>query len=288
MRTKKQPVEEKLGLMNLSTGDKITGDQITGDQITVDAIQSFSFSPDGKYLAMRHYPPQAANASEGAAPAGGGGRGGRGGGGNGADENTPGATLIVRELASNRDTTFGNISEYAWENRKKTGRLLAMAVSTPDKTGNGIELFDPKSGSLKALDSSNSIYSNFVWRKDSSDLAALKSKSDDKHDGSTYLVLAWKGLDGGSVSMKQYDPTADSKFPDKLRTVAFRRPQWSENGNSVYVGVAAWYPKPPGAKGGGEVDAAATTPTPKKKKKTRKWKWRRSLPWMYGTGATSR
>jgi dipeptidyl aminopeptidase/acylaminoacyl peptidase len=239
MRRDSTPVQNKLGLLNLATGE----------QTTIDGIQSFSFSPGGTWLAMRHYPPEAAGTGgaggRGAAGGrgGGGGRGGRGGS-NGADDNAPGATLILRELSTGRNMTFGNVSEFAWQNQKHGGKLLAMAISTPDKSGNGVQLFDSQTGSLRVLDSSSSTYSNFDWRKDSGDLAALKSKADDKHDGPTYIVLAWKNLGESSEAARTYDPTADQKFPADMRTVTFRRPSWSEDGATIFVGLAEWYPKP--------------------------------------------
>jgi dipeptidyl aminopeptidase/acylaminoacyl peptidase len=158
--------------------------------------------------------------------------------------------------------TFGNVSEFAWQEQKHSGKLLAMAISTPDKTGNGVQLFDSTTGSLRVLDSSSSTYSNFVWRKDSGDLVALKSKSDEKKDGSTYVILAWRNLGGTSEVARSYDPTADQKFPAGLRTVTFRRPSWSDDGATIFVGLAEWYPKPAsaaprrGGRGGGG-DAAA-------------------------------
>ena len=192
MRKDNKPVQNKLGLLNLDTGE----------QTTVDAIQSFAFSPTGEWLAMRHYPPEppagaAVAGGRGGAP--GGGRGGAGRGGTAAtDDNTPGATLIVRQLATGRDMTFGNVSEFAWQDQKDHGTLLALAISTTDKTGNGVQVFDSKSGTLRVLDSSASTYSNLAWRKDSTDLAALKSKTDDKRDGPTQIALAWKRL--GEIS----------------------------------------------------------------------------------------
>lgn len=72
MRKDNKPVENKLGLLNL----------LTGEQTVIDSIQSFAFSPEGSWLAMRHYAPGAA------APVGGGRGGGRGGGNSGADDNT--------------------------------------------------------------------------------------------------------------------------------------------------------------------------------------------------------
>ncbi len=254
LRKDQKPVENKLGLLNLATNDTIV----------IDAIQNFVFSPDGTFLAMRHYPPEASAGGRGAAAAGrggGGGRGGRGGGANGADDNTPGATLIVRNLATGRDTSFGNVSEVLWQNQKHTGKLLAMAISTPDKTGNGIQVFDTRTSSLRVLDSSSSTYSNFAWRKDSTDLAALKSKSDDKKDGDAYIVLSWRNLADSSESSHTYDPTADQKFPSGLRTVSYRRPSWSDDGATLFLGLADWYPKPPspttGRRGGRGANANA-------------------------------
>ena len=116
----------------------------------------------------------------------------------------------------------------AWQNRKHSGTLLAMAISTPDKTGNGIQLFDTKTGSLRVLDSGTSTYSNFAWRKESSDLAALKSKSDDKKDGPDLHRPHLEKSRRSRGIRTHYDPTAtDQKFPAGLRTVSYRRPTWS-------------------------------------------------------------
>ena len=257
MRRDNRPVQNKLGLLNLAAGE----------QTTIDAIQSFAFSPNGKWLAMRHYPPETGGgggaAGRGAAQ---GGRGaGRGGAGaTGQDDNTPGATLIVRELATGRDMTFGNVAEFAWEDLKHRGTLLAMAISTADKTGNGVQLFDTRTGMIRVLDSSSSTYSNLAWRKEGADLAALRSRTDDKKDGATYVVLAWRHLGQSSEDHHAYDPAADRNFPADFRTVTFRRPSWSDDGQTVYVGLARWYPKPAapasgrGGRGGARGSDAAT------------------------------
>jgi hypothetical protein len=246
------PAQNKLGLMNLATGD----------QTVVDGIDSFAFSPAGTWLAMRQYPPERAAATGGTAAGRGGGgggrggRGGRGGGGGGADDNTPGATLVLRQLANGRDTALGNVSEFAWQDWKHRGNLLAMAITTGEKTGNAIQLFDSNTGSLRVLDSSTASYSNLAWRKDSGDLAALKSKTDDTHDGPTYLALAWTHLGEGAEAAHVYDPTADSKFPAGLRTVTFRRPSWSEDAATIFLGLSDWYPKPPAPRRNGRGAAA--------------------------------
>ena len=224
LRKDKKPIHRKLGLLNLTTGE----------QTTIDGIESFAFNPTGAYLAIRRYAPEKKETPE-ASP------------GIEADE-TSGATLIVRDLANGRDTTFGNVSEFAWQDLANRGRLLALTISAEDKTGNGVQLFDPTTGALRVLDSSASTYTGLAWRKDSADLAVLRSKIDERHEGPTHLVLAWKLLTEASEGNRIYDPTADSKFPSGLRTVAFRKPSWSNDGNIVFLGVAKWSEKPAEAK----------------------------------------
>src|SRR5262249_12725753 len=252
LRKDKKPIHRKLGLINLSSGE----------QTAVDGVESFAFSATGTYLAMRRYAPEkkdtppavdAASATE-------------------TDE-TSGATLIVRHLASGRDTTFGNVAEFAWQDLPQRGRLLAMTISAENKTGNGVQLFDPETGALRALDSSPSTYNGLSWRKDSADLTVLRSKTDERHDGPTHIALAWTHLADTSEAGHGYDPTADSKFPAGLRTVAFRKPSWSDDGAVVFLGVARWNEKvadakkseaPAGGAGDGEGPMANGAAAPSK------------------------
>lgn len=152
LRKDKKPVQRKLGLLDLARGETTV----------VDGIESFAFDASGAHLAMRRYPPEKTPRDAAPAPE------------EAADE-TPGATLIVRTLATGRDTTFGTVSEYAWQDK---GPLLAAIVTTDDKTGNGVHLFDPSTGVLRVIDSAASTYSGLTWRKDSADLAVLRSKPD--------------------------------------------------------------------------------------------------------------
>ena len=217
MRKDNKPVENKLGLMNLKTGE----------QTVIDAIQSFTFSPEGKWLAMRHYPPETGGAGGGrgaaAAGVGGGGRGGgRGGASNGADDSTPGATLIVRELASGRDMTFGNVSEFAWQDVKKQGTLLAIAISTPDKTGNGFNCSIPRRALCVCWILRQLLTATLRGGRIPHNLPPLRSKTDDKREGATYMAMAWSDLAAKDVSKPAiYDPTADKQFPAEKRTVTF-------------------------------------------------------------------
>lgn len=242
LRKEKKPVRNKLGLMNL----------LTGEMSSFDAIESFSFSSEGAYLTMRRYRPERAAGTAAASGRGGGGadRGGD------APEEPLGATLIVRQLSSGRDTTFGNVSQNIWQDAENS-HFLAITISADGKAGNGVHLFDPETTVLRVLDSSSSVYTGLVWRKDAADLAVFKAVTDEKKDGPMHVVLTWTGL-GKAERQFTYDPTSDSSFPAGLRTVSFRPLSWSDDGQVLFLGIAPWEDKiiPPekGEKGDSETD----------------------------------
>ena len=217
LKKEKKPVPKKIGILNLTTGDLST----------VDGIESFAFSPDGAWLAMRRTPPEKKDSSDASE----------------VDDTPAGAALLLRQLSTGRDASFGNVSEYAWQNVPKTGTLLAMTINAEDKTGNGIQIFDVHTGAVRVLDTSASVYSGLSWRKKSADLAVLRAKSDDHHEGPTQVALAWTNLGQSSESAPVYDPTADAKFPAATRTVSFHKPEWALDGGIVFLGLAKWEDK---------------------------------------------
>jgi dienelactone hydrolase len=239
LRSEQKPVQNKMGLLKLATGETTT----------IDSVESFAFSPDGASLAFRPYGADAGGGG-GAAPAAGGGRGGaRGGDTPAAADDRPRTPLVVRNLASAREMLFGNVSQFAWQDIEG-GHLLAFTVSAAGKTGNGVQLFDPATGVLRVLDSSAAIYSGLVWRKDAADLAVFRAKTDDKKDGPTNAVLAWSDL-GKAERLRTYDPAADKAFPAGMRTVSTRRLSWSDDGRTLFLGIAKWDDKIESAGRGG-------------------------------------
>jgi dipeptidyl aminopeptidase/acylaminoacyl peptidase len=248
LRTAQRPIQNRLGLMNLTSGETAT----------FDGIETFSFSGDGAYLAMKRYGP-APPAAPGGAPAGG-ARGGRGGGAGTDAEQAVGTTLIVRHLSTQHETTFGNVAEYAWQDAEHS-HLVAMTINADGKVGNGVQLFNPESTVLRVLDSSATTYADLAWRTDSADLAVMRAKTDDRHDGATETILAWTGVGGSAERLRSYDPTADTSFPASQRTVAFRRLSWSDDGKALYLGVAGWDPKSAAPARGGRTGGRGAGPS---------------------------
>ena len=234
LRKEKKPIRRKLALLNLASGVVST----------IDSTEAFAFSADGRHLLMRHYAPERPPARSGEPdPAA------------ALDpEDVPGVTVIVRELATGRDTTFGNVGEATWQTK---GRLLAMTIAAEDRAGNGVQLFDPGVGTLRVLDSGSARYIGLVWRRDADDLVVLKSRTDEARDGATYSVLGWTGVGGSGERRSEYDATADTTLGPARRVVAFRRPAWSQDGARVFIGVAPWPAKAPKK----EKDADAADPS---------------------------
>ena len=215
LRKEKKPLRKQLGLLELATG-KTT---------TIEAIESFAFSPTGTHLAMRRYPAETKEEA-GAAPVN-------------SEIVQPGTALIVRELATRTDTTFGAVSEIAWQDK---GTRLAFAVTSDNGVGNGVQLFDTATGTLRVLDSSASTYSGLSWRKNSAALAVLRSAPDASRDGPTHTVLVWPDV-GAAAAARELD-AAKSGLAADLRVIRFRAPQWSEDGAYLFVGVGPWHAKP--------------------------------------------
>lgn len=265
LRNEKKPVQNNLGLLNLATGETMT----------FEKMESFSFSRDGVFLAMRRYAPAGPTDSSG--PGTPGGSGGRGGTEPSTDE-PPGTTLIVRHLTTGRDMSFGNVSQYAWQDLDNS-HLLAMIISAEGKTGNGVHLYDPQTGVLRVLDSSPTVYTDLAWRKDAPDLAVFRAKTDDRKDGPTQALLAWTGL-GKAERLFSYDSTTDKTFPGGMRIVSFRRLSWSSDGRVLFFGMAKWDDKvaqPEKAASGAGAGAPADQPST-----IEIWHWKdvRVMPWQ--------
>lgn len=139
-------------------------------------------------------------------------------------------TLIVKNLKTGIETTFGNVKEYEWQDE---GMLLAMLINTQDKVGNSIQLYNPENGNLKVLDQKNKVYTGLKWRKKSDDLLVLRTSKDELYKGNSFDILLWKQLRGNRTIKKVFSQNNFSNFPKntKLRKQGI---QFSKDGNVVF------------------------------------------------------
>ncbi|MFI5231188.1 MAG: S9 family peptidase [Gemmatimonadales bacterium] len=188
----------------------------TGATAVFDDIQSFVVSADGGHVALRRYSPSGRAAH--------------------------GADLVVRDLGAGTDITLGNVSEYSWSD---DGALLAMTIDVDGKTGNGVQLLEASTGRIRPLDAGDAQYVNLVWRARSTDLVVFRSRPDSAFADTSYAVLAWNGLAGGTTAPNVYDFSADAAFPRGMRVASYRRPQWDDDGSTLFFGITEREAKAP-------------------------------------------
>ena len=150
----------------------------------------------------------------------------------------PSKALLVRNLEKGTDTTFGNVMRFAWSDQ---GSLLALVIDSPS-ISNSLQLFDPASGVLRTLDSSEEEFTSLSWRKDSYDLAATREMKHGEKEDVSHVLLAWRGLDQGNAKHFQFNHAESTKFSNKhfISTGL----QWSRDGAALFCGLREWEKKP--------------------------------------------
>ena len=218
-RERDQEVYDKLGLLNLETGE----------QLVRDDFASFQFSDDGRYLALRRYKPK--------------------------DKESNGVDVVVHDLLSDRDMSFGNVSDMVWQGE---GTLLAMTTDADGQVGNGVTVYDPSSGSIRSMDTDEATYRQLSWRDNSSDLVVFKTSADEVFEDTAHVALVWRDVAGdGGLSYELSSETNDA-FPASMRIVEFRAPSWSDDGQTLFVGIQERRPAPPEC-GDDDTEEAAQT-----------------------------
>lgn len=209
-----EEVYDKVGILDLETGAQ-----------TVRAdFQSFDFSDDGRFLALRRYKPE--------------------------DKESGGVDVVVHDFSTGADMSFGNVSEMAWQDE---GPLLAMAIDADDQVGNGVTVYDPATGRIRSLDAAEATYRSLAWRDESSDLVAFRTFEDEAFEDTAHVALVWRGLErDGAPERHVLDPRASAAFPSTMRIVEFRAPTWSEDGSTLFFGIQDRIPAPPKCAGEAE------------------------------------
>src|ERR1051325_8949498 len=96
-------------------------------------MSAATFSPDGRFVSMTRYAAEGKKTSE----------------------------VLVHDLANGTRLSFSNVGEQAWA---ESGALLALTIDTDGGVGNGVQLYDARTGVVRALESSNAQYRGLAWR----------------------------------------------------------------------------------------------------------------------------
>ena len=189
----KKPVHTSFAARNLTTGDTMS----------VSDVSAFTFSADGKFVALTKYAAEGKKTND----------------------------VLVQALATGTRLVFNNVSEQAWS---PSAALLAFALTVDGGTGNGVQLYDGATGTVRVLDASSSVYRALSWRAQSMDLAVLRSRADKDFADTTHSVLAWTNASAPTSTPRVFDATG---APPGLRIADYRRPSWSKDGTVLYIGL---------------------------------------------------
>ena len=154
---------------------------------TFNFVESFAFSEDGRFLAMKKYKAEGVK--------------------------TSGADLVVRDLEARTNQNIGNVAEYGFS---EEGVRLAVLIDASEKLGNGVQLMDLASGTLRVLASDEASFSGLKWDEDGTRLAFLKEQENKVYEEPSHLVYAFTNLDG-IPAQHLYDSQTDASFPAGYR-----------------------------------------------------------------------
>ncbi|SKA02197.1 S9 family peptidase [Sediminibacterium ginsengisoli] len=204
LRDQNRPIEYKMGLLNLQTGKKEV----------IQNVSRFSFSRDGKFLAVSLTPPK--------------------------DNKDKGSVLLVKNMADNSTHTIGNVTEYLFN---KKSDYLAYIVESANTAGNAVELLNLSSYNLKVVASDTSKFSRLNWQKEGEGLSFYKTFKKDTYEEENAMVYVYTGI-YQTPTLKIFDPLTAAGFPKDMRVFNGSALRLSDDMNAVFFGLKAWTPKP--------------------------------------------
>ena len=224
LRQQRRPVQNKVVLLNLATGQKTE----------FDRIRRFAFSGDKpQVLALYGYAPEApAQGGAGAAPGA-------------AASSAPaaraeGADLLLYTLANGSIINVGNVGDFAFD---ESGSYLAYTIDARDEIGNGVQLRDLRTDVVRPLDSEQAVYRRLAWADSGPALAVLRGKPDTVAKDTLYSVVAFTGIGSPAQKKSVFDAAGRSDFPAGMKVSSDRAPHVADDFATVFFGIREAKPK---------------------------------------------
>lgn len=211
MREQRKRPEPKLALRRLSNGE----------EKTFDAVATWSFSRDGRYLAVQHLGPAPAPNAPPAPPAG-------------------GSDFQFIELETGRTLPLTGVTAFRFS------ELGPLAVQISTAAGQkGISVIDPASFSITSLAWGKADLRGLTWARKAPTLAWMEALKKEGKEGDNHKVVVVQNV-LGARSTVTFDPTKWEGFPADSRVVETAGLQLTEDGSSALFGIRQWddQPKP--------------------------------------------
>ncbi|THD67540.1 S9 family peptidase [Robertkochia marina] len=155
------------------------------DTVTVNNLKKYEFSNDGAFLAM-------------------------------TKTRDHGNSLLIRNMKSGREISFGNVQRFEWNSEKN---ILLFLIEN-QKGDSEIQLYDPVTGSIQLLDNHDGEYVSMQWLENSSDVMIIKETEDDTFKEVSHKVVIYKDLDKGVDKKIVFDPHQQGLIDADQRVMA--------------------------------------------------------------------
>lgn len=155
----------------------------------------------------------------------------------------PGTDLVIRELASAKETKIAEVVEYAWP---KNGAWLAYGVSSKTPENDGAFARETASGKTVTLLKGLGNYKNLVFDEKGGQLAFTSDRDDYKADKSASKLYYWVPAAGASLvaaGAAELAPGGFKKFPVGMAVSENGKLIFSKDGSRLFFGIAP-APKP--------------------------------------------
>ena len=149
----------------------------------------------------------------------------------------PGTELVVRELATGKETRIAEAVEYIWN---KPGTRLAYAVSSKAPANDGIFSYEAVTARTVPLLKGLGNYKNLVFDEKGLQLAFTSDRDDYASEKSASKLYLWPATTAAAVELA---PAAAKGFPAGMAVSENGRLQFSKDGGRLFFGIAA-APKP--------------------------------------------
>ena len=153
----------------------------------------------------------------------------------------PGNDLVIRELASGKETKVAEAVDYVWA---KPGTWLAYSVSSKAPESDGAFAWETASGRTVALLKGPGNYKNLTFDEKGAQLAFTSDRDDYKSEKSASKLYHWaapaptaKPLAAAGAS--ELAPAAAKGFPAGMAVSENGKPQFSKDGGRLFFGIAA-------------------------------------------------
>lgn len=123
-------------------------------------------------------------------------------------------SLLIYNLDNNKEHFIADIGEFILD--RKTSSIV-YTISSEDKRGNGIYVYNPDKMTTQALETGNYLYSDLSWNKKRNGLAAIRYNIQQKKiDADSVNLLLVSNIGSGSHSTDVYSANDITGMPDNM------------------------------------------------------------------------